>query len=100
MVEDGTLLFDNMDGYRRLIELFHQVDKDGDHLVSRAEITEWIHEKIKEHINEARENNQRMFKEVDRDGDGFVTWEEFRQKLKEDNETNKLEVDKELGRLL
>jgi len=100
MVEDGTLLFDNMDGYRRLIELFHQVDKDGDHLVSRAEITVWIHEKIKEHIKEARENNKRMFKEVDRDGDGFVTWAEFRQKLKEDNETNKLEVDRDLGRLV
>lgn len=100
LVEDGTLLFDNMDGYRRLIDLFHQVDKDGDHFVSRSEMTVWIHEKIKEHIKKARDNNQQMFKEVDRDGDGFVTWEELRQKIKEDNESKKLELDKEFGRLL
>lgn len=100
MVENGTLLFDNMEGYRRLIDLFHQVDKDGDHLVSRAEITVWIHDKIKEHIQHARENNKRTFKMVDRNGDGFVTWEELKQKLKEDNATQKVEADKELGRLL
>jgi len=100
LVEDGTLLFDNMDGYRRLIDLFHQVDKDGDHFVSRSEMTVWIHEKIKEHIKEARDNNKQMFKEVDQDGDGLVTWEELRLKLKEDNETNKLELEKEFGRLL
>lgn len=97
MVEDGTLLFDNMDGYRRLIELFHKVDKDGDHKVNKAELTVWIHDKIKEHIQEARENNHKMFLVVDRDGDGYVTWNEFQQKLKEDNATKK-KPDPELGR--
>lgn len=98
MVEDGTLLFDNMDGYRRLIDLFHQVDKDRDHKVSKAELTVWIHEKIKEHIEEARQNNKQQFKVVDRDGDGYVTWDEFQQKLKEDNATKK-KAETELGRL-
>lgn len=99
MVEDGTLLFDNMDGYRRLIDLFHKVDKDEDHKVSKAELTVWIHEKIKEHIQEARDNNHQMFKEVDRNGDGYVSWDEFRQKLKEDNATKK-KVETEIGELL
>lgn len=88
MVEEGTLLFDNMEGYRRLIDLFHKVDKDGDHLVSKAELTVWIHEKIKEHIDEAKAKNHELFKEVDRDSDGYVTWKEFQKKLKEDNTTN------------
>ena len=98
MVEDGTLIFDNMDGYRRLIDLFHKVDKDDDHKVSKAELTVWIHEKIKEHIQEARDNNHQMFKVVDRDGDGFVSWDELRQKIKEDNETKQRDAT-ELGGL-
>lgn len=97
MVENGTLLFDNMDGYRRLIDLFHQVDKDGDHLISRPEMIEWIHGKIKEHVQEARENNRRKFKEADKNGDSVVTWNEFQEKLKELNATRKIEVEKELG---
>lgn len=96
MVEEGTLLFDNMEGYRRLIDLFHKVDKDGDHLVSKAELTVWIHEKIKEHIDEAKAKNHELFKEVDRDSDGYVTWKEFQQKLKEDNTTNN-NAEPELG---
>lgn len=96
MVENGTLLFDNMDGYRRLIDLFHQVDKDGDHLISRPEMIAWIHGKIKEHVQEARENNRRKFKEADTNGDGFVAWNEFQEKLKETNATRKVEVEKEL----
>lgn len=96
MVENGTLLFDNMDGYRRLIDLFHQVDKDGDHLISRPEMIEWIHGKIKEHVQEARENNRRKFKEADKNGDSVVTWNEFQEKLKELNATRKIEVEKEL----
>lgn len=87
MVAEGALLFDNMEGYRRLIELFHKVDKDDDHKVSKAELTVWIHEKIKEHIDEARSKNHDLFKEVDLDRDGFVSWKEFQQKLKEDNTT-------------
>ena len=98
MVKEGTLLFDNMDGYRRLIDLFHKVDKDGDHKVSKAELTVWIHDKIKEHIQEAKDNNHALFKIVDLDGDGYVTWDEFRLKLKEDNTTKK--VEKDLGGLL
>ena len=96
MVEEGTLLFDNMEGYRRLIDLFHKVDKDGDHLVSKAELTVWIHEKIKEHIDEAKAKNHELFKEVDRDSDGYVTWKEFQKKLKEDNTTNN-NAEPELG---
>lgn len=97
MVEEGTLLFDKMEGYRRLIDLFHKVDKDGDHQVSKAELTVWIHEKIKEHIDEAKAKNHELFKEVDRDSDGYVTWKEFQQKLRDDNTTiNKAEP--ELGR--
>ena len=65
-----------------------KVDKDGDHLVSKAELTVWIHEKIKEHIDEAKAKNHELFKEVDRDSDGYVTWKEFQKKLKEDNTTN------------
>lgn len=97
LVEEGTLLFDNMEGYRRLIDLFHKVDKDEDHKVSKVELTAWIHEKIKEHILEAQANNHKMFKVVDRDGDGYVTWDEFKQKMKEDNSTKKKRVETELG---
>lgn len=89
MVEDGVLLFDNVDGSRRLIEIFHKVDKNEDHKVSKEEMKDWIHEKIKEHIQEAKDNNHRMFKIVDRNGDGVVTWDEFRLKFREDNETKK-----------
>ena len=89
MVEDGVLLFDNVDGSRRLIEIFHKVDKNEDHKVSKEEMKDWIHERIKEHIQEAKDNNHRMFKIVDRNGDGVVTWDEFRLKFKEDNETKK-----------
>jgi len=67
--------------------------------VSKAELTVWIHEKIKEHIQEARDNNHQMFKEVDRNGDGYVTWDEFRQTLKEDNATKK-KIETEIGELL
>ena len=98
LVEEGTLLFDNMEGYRRLIDLFHKVDKDEDHKVSKGELTAWIHEKIKEHILEAQANNHKMFKVVDRDGDGYVTWDEFKQRMKEDNSTKKKRVETELGR--
>ena len=89
MVEDGTLIFDNMDGYRRLIDLFHKVDKDDDHKVSKAELTVWIHEKIKEHIQEARDNNHQMFKVVDRDGDGFVSWMNYDRRLRRITKLNR-----------
>ena len=100
LVDEGKLLFDNMEGYRRLIGLFHKVDKDEDHKVSKEELTAWIHEKIKEHILEAKANNHKMFKVVDRDGDGYVTWNEFKQRMKEDNSTKKKRVEAELGRSL
>ncbi|KAK3701375.1 hypothetical protein QZH41_008744, partial [Actinostola sp. cb2023] len=81
LIKDGKLVFENMNGYKKLIEIFHKVDYSKDHLVDREELGRWIHERILEHVESAREKNQGLFKSVDKDGDGLVSWTEFRRKL-------------------
>ena len=81
LIKDGKLVFENMNGYKKLIEIFHKVDYSKDHLVDRDELGRWIHERILEHVESAREKNQGLFKSVDKDGDGLVSWTEFRRKL-------------------
>ena len=83
MVEEGHLAFENMNGYKKLIEIFHKVDKDDDHLVSRAELTVWIHARINEHLEESRKHNQELFKAADMNQDGFVEWKEYLMKIVE-----------------
>ncbi|EDO41829.1 predicted protein [Nematostella vectensis] len=81
LIKDGTLTFENKMGYKKLIEIFHQVDYDKDHLVSKDELSYWIHERILEHVEEARLRNEGLFKSADLNKDGSITWLEYRTKL-------------------
>lgn len=81
LIKDGELVFENMMGYKKLIEIFHKVDYDKDHLIDKEELTRWIHERILEHVESARQKNEGLFKSIDRDGDGFIAWKEYRYKL-------------------
>lgn len=81
LIKDGELVFENMLGYKKLIEIFHKVDYDKDHLIDKEELTRWIHERILEHVESARQKNEGFFKSIDKDGDGLISWREYRYKL-------------------
>ena len=81
MISKGHLMFENMDGYKKLIGIFHKVDKDGDHLVDQPEMAAWIHAKITEHMDESRKQNKKLFHDSDLGQDGRVHWKEYLMKL-------------------
>lgn len=95
LVKEGAISFENMNGYKKLIEVFHKVDTDKDHLISKDEMKAWIHQKILEHLEEAENKNEELFKKVDSDRDGSITWKEYLHKLIEDKAGNRTVIDEE-----
>ena len=95
LVKEGAISFENMSGYKKLIEVFHKVDKDNDHLISRDEMKSWIHNRILEHLEEAHSRNGELFQKVDADADGLITWKEYLHKLIEDKEGNQTVIDEQ-----
>lgn len=95
MIKDGTLVWENLAGYKKLIKVFHEVDTNGDHQIDKNEMKAWIHDRILEHYNSAKEESDGVFLKVDHDKDGKVSWAEYKAQLfgldpksyEKDNET-------------
>lgn len=81
LVKEGKLQFDNMDGYRKLIGIFHQVDKNKDHLIDKNELQSWIHDRILEHYYKAKADSDDVFQKVDTDKDDMIEWYEYKATL-------------------
>ncbi|XP_047137923.1 45 kDa calcium-binding protein isoform X1 [Hydra vulgaris] len=81
LLDDGKLEWENYGGYKKLIKIFHQVDKNKDHKISHEELKEWIHDRITEHFNEAKSNSEKIFERVDLNKDKFVSWIEYKSQL-------------------
>ncbi|XP_065061600.1 45 kDa calcium-binding protein-like [Rhopilema esculentum] len=81
LVKEGKLDFSNMDGYRKLIGIFHKVDKNKDHLLDKVELQEWIHDRILEHYYAAKADSDSVFKKVDIDKDDLIRWYEYKATL-------------------
>lgn len=45
MIKEGVLTWENMAGYKKLIKVFHEVDKDDDHQINKEEMKIWIHDR-------------------------------------------------------
>lgn len=81
LVKEGKLQFDNMDGYRKLIGIFHRVDSNKDHLLDKQELQTWIHDRILEHYDAAKMDSDKVFEKVDIDKDGLIRWYEYKATL-------------------
>ncbi|CAH1803211.1 unnamed protein product, partial [Owenia fusiformis] len=62
---------------QKLKMVFYRVDTDKDAHISYTEMETWIQSKVKEHFDEAAEENNRIFKALDTNKDGFVSWTEY-----------------------
>ncbi|XP_022339214.2 45 kDa calcium-binding protein-like [Crassostrea virginica] len=61
----------------KLLDIFHKIDVDSDSYIQENELESWILDKINAHMDEAKEENDAIFKHLDPDGDGFVEWKEY-----------------------
>lgn len=61
----------------KLKDIFHKVDTGNDGFISEDELEKWIELRIKEHFQEAAEENEVVFRQLDTDTDGLITWKEF-----------------------
>lgn len=61
----------------KLKDIFNKVDTDADGKMSLAEMEHWIQDKIRQHFDEALEENTHIFKHMDPDGDGLIDWKEY-----------------------
>lgn len=64
---------------RTLLEnIFNNADINGDGLLSLQELSDWINEKIQEHISEALRENFGLFVSIDnKPRNGMISWEEY-----------------------
>ena len=46
MIKEGKLVWENMAGYKKLIKVFHEVDKNDDHQIDKDEMKSWIHDRF------------------------------------------------------
>jgi len=81
LLKDGSLNWDNLDNYKKLIEVFHQVDIDNDHRVTKEELSSWIHDRIQEHYNNAENESNHVFLKVYHEKDNLVSWPEYKAQL-------------------
>lgn len=81
MVKEGILVWENMAGYKKLIKVFHQVDKNSDHQIDKDEMKNWIHDRILEHYKNSHDESDAVFLKVDHDKDGKVSWPEYKAQL-------------------
>ena len=86
LVQQGKLNPNNVDGSRKLIEIFHKVDLNKNHKVDRQEMTEWIHQRIMEHYEHAIKVNNDNFKNADENNDGILSLKEYLKGLTKDDE--------------
>jgi len=56
--------------------LAKKMDKDGDELITKVELTEWVHHSL---IHMDREETDERFDEIDSNKDNLVTWGEYMQ---------------------
>lgn len=61
----------------KIKEIFHLADKNKDDFLDTEELNEWMIKKVKEHVEEAKRDNDNVFEHLDIDKDGKVTWTEF-----------------------
>ena len=81
LVKEGKLEFDKMDGYRKLIDIFHKVDRSRNHLLEKEELRDWIHDRILDHYRKAKADSYNVFKKVDVDKDDQIKWYEYKATL-------------------
>ena len=81
LIKEGKLVFDKMDVYRKLIYIFHKVDRNGDHLLEKEELQFWIHDRILDHFRKAAADSYNLFKKVDVDKDDQIKWYEYKATL-------------------
>jgi len=60
-----------------LKEIVKKVDLDQNGLLTASEMESWLQAKINEHIEEAKNDTDRIFKHLDPDHDGRVDWKDF-----------------------
>jgi hypothetical protein len=102
LVEEGKLNPSNVDGSKKLIEIFHKVDLNNNHKVDRQELAEWIHERIKEHYDHAIKVNSESFHKVDKNNDGILSLREYLQGLTQDDqaENDALKLGEQTGLIM
>lgn len=81
LIKEGKLVFENLSGYKKLIDIYHQVDMNGDHRIDTNEMKNWIHDRIMEHYNNAKNESDHVFVRVDHNHDGKVSWPEYKAQL-------------------
>lgn len=59
--------------HKTIIFFFTRVDTDSDGHMSLIEIESWIQDKIRQHFDEALEENAHIFTHMDPDGDGIMS---------------------------
>ena len=55
---------------RVLCDNYSRVNTNNDSHIDEKEISEWIRQKVKEHFENAKEQNGRVFHSIDSDKDG------------------------------
>ncbi|XP_028394147.1 45 kDa calcium-binding protein-like [Dendronephthya gigantea] len=85
LVENGQLNLKDVDGSKKLIEIFHKVDLNNNHKVDKQELAEWIHLRIQEHYEHALKVNKDNFKTADKNNDGILSLQEYMQGVVDDD---------------
>ncbi|GAB1602143.1 45 kDa calcium-binding protein-like [Argonauta hians] len=67
----------------KLDEVFEKADTNNDNYLETSELEIWIQRKLEEHLDEAVNETEAMFRYLDTNGNGFVEWAEYFRKFLE-----------------